>query len=254
MSELSDAHGPAPGPTAPPPRVPEPRRTRPPAAELQTPPSLPEATAHVPGVAPLPPSYPPPPATTTRAGKTGGDATSAPTPPKRSRRSWLLPTTAVLLALTTALLGGATAYLWHTSDAWEKRAADYESASKDLGAVLANTRADLKTTTADLAAVRAQLSTAQARIIELANEKAQIGDDREAQRLLVDYQQRVSKAAGTVAQALDQCVQGQNELIGDLQQAELYDPAYLAARDTQVQSLCQAATDANIALQSELSR
>jgi hypothetical protein len=220
-----------------------------------------ETTAHTPGVGPLPPSYPPsgapptPPATAaaSRAGQTGGNTVS-PTPPTRSRRRWLLPTTAAVLALTTALLGGATAYLWHTSDAWEKRAADYESASKDLGAVLANTRADLKTTTADLAAVRAQLSTAQARIIELANEKAQIGDDREAQRLLVDYQQRVSKAAGTVAQALDQCVQGQNELIGDLQQAELYDPAYLAARDTQVQALCQAATDANIALQSELSR
>jgi hypothetical protein len=240
--------------------VPEPRRTPPPAAEQRTPSGPPATHARHPGIAPLPPSYPPtvgsPPPSAAGSGttQTGGDVASAPTPPRRSRRRWLLPATTILLALSTALLGGATAYLWHTSDAWEQRAADYESASKDLGAVLATTRADLKSRAADLVAVRAQLSTAQARIIELANEKAQIGDDREAQRLLVDYQQRVSKAAGTVAQALDQCVQGQNELIGDLQQAELFDPAYLATRDTQVQALCQAATDANIALQRELSR
>ncbi|MDO8107449.1 hypothetical protein Q6348_09600, partial [Isoptericola sp. b441] len=141
-----------------------------------------------------------------------------------------------------------------TSNAWESRAGDYATVSKDLGSDLADTRAELKTTSDELDAVRAQLSTAQKRIIELANEKAQIGDDREAQKLLADYQARVSDAAGQVALALDRCVRGQNQLIGYLQNAELYDPAELDSYATSVQDLCQKATDANTALQGELSQ
>lgn len=167
-------------------------------------------------------------------------------------RGWR--TTAIALGLVTVLLAAGSAYLWRTSDAWQQRAEDYEAAGRDLGVRLADERAALEATTADLEAVRDQLATAQTRIIELANEKAQIGDDREAQRMLVDYQERVSDAAGRVAKALDQCVQGQNRLIGYLRNAALYDPKDLDAYSTSVQDLCQQATDANSALQGELSR
>ncbi|HMO11778.1 MAG TPA: hypothetical protein PKB06_09825 [Actinotalea sp.] len=156
--------------------------------------------------------------------------------------------------MTTTALLGSTIYLWRTSDAWEQRADLYGEASADLGAELADTRAQLESTSAELAQVRDQLATAQTRIIELANEKAQVGDDREAQRMLVDYQERVSEAAGRVALALDQCVRGQNQLIGYLETPELYDPVALDAFAADVQNLCQAATDANAQLQAELSR
>lgn len=174
----------------------------------------------------------------------------APTPATRRPRRWPV----VVLALAAILLSGTTVYLWRTSDAWQRRAADYEAVSIDLGGELGSTRLELETTTAELEAVTDQLTTAQARILELADEKAQIGDDREAQRLLVDYQERVSEAAGRVALALDQCVRGQNQLIGYLENAELYAPEDLAAFEADVADLCQAATDANTALQSELSR
>lgn len=160
----------------------------------------------------------------------------------------------VLLAFVTVVLAGSVVYLWRTSDAWEQRADGYQAISTDLGAELADTIAELDATTTELEAVSTQLATAQTRIIELANEKAQISDDREAQRLLVDYQERVSDAAGRVALALDQCVRGQNQLIGYLENAEQYEPEDLKAYEADVQDLCQAATDANTALQSELSR
>lgn len=155
-------------------------------------------------------------------------------------------------------LAASTAHLYRTSTAWEARAGAYLQDARGLGEDLASTRAALAGTESELEAVRAQLATAQGRIVELADEKAQIGDDREVQRQLVDYQERVSDAAGQVALALDQCVQGQGELIGYLENTVTgvaqYDPLELERFRTDVDELCQTATEANIALQRELSR
>ncbi|WP_250445342.1 hypothetical protein [Actinotalea sp. C106] len=159
-----------------------------------------------------------------------------------------------LLVLVTLALVALAVHLYRTSEAWEDRSADYLEAAEVIGEDLAANRAELTGTRAELEAVRSQLGTAQERIVELADEKAQLGDDREAQRQLVDYQQRVSEAAGQVALALDQCVQGQQELIGYLADAEEYDPDALTAFESDVEVLCQAATEANIALQRELGR
>lgn len=261
MSESGDPRSPAQGPQALPSHVPEPRRpsTAPAASDTRV-----ASHRHLATDRPAqPPSFAPAGATPsgpsdgrtptpTSGGTPDGDA---PVPAVAARHPGRrVRVTAAILAVATALLIGSSAYLWRTSDAWEQRADDYEAVSHDLGSDLSDTRAELKATTDELEAVQSQLSTAQARIIELANEKAQIGDDREAQRLLVDYQERVSSAAGKVALALDQCVRGQNQLIGYLQNAELYDPKDLDAYATDVQNLCQAATDANTALQAELSR
>ena len=257
MSESSDPRSPAQGPRVVPSQVPEPRR-----APAESDPVTPHRHVATDTSAP-PPTFPPagtsaPAADGRMLAATGsldsGDA-DPPVPAVATRRPGRrAKVAAALLAVTTALLIGSTAYLWRTSDAWENRAGDYEAVSRDLGSDLSDTRAELRATADELTAVQSQLSTAQARIIQLANEKAQIGDDREAQRLLVDYQERVSSAAGKVALALDQCVRGQNQLIGYLQNAELYDPKDLDAYASDVQDLCQAATDANSALQAELSR
>ena len=157
---------------------------------------------------------------------------------------------AVVLLGTVALAG----YLFASANAWQGRADDYLDASLDLGAELASTRGELAGAQSELEGVRGQLATAQQRIIELANEKAQLGDESEIQQQLVDYQERVSEAAGQVAQALNQCVQGQNQLIGYMENADQYDPGELEEYATSVQTLCQQATEANIALQRELAR
>ncbi|MBC7291641.1 MAG: hypothetical protein H5T83_09985 [Actinotalea sp.] len=158
----------------------------------------------------------------------------------------------------TVALAASTVYLYRTTTAWQEQSEAYLDDARGLGGELAATRASLVGTESELEGVRAQLATAQGRIVELADEKAQIGDDREVQRQLVDYQQRVSEAAGQVALALDQCVQGQQELIGYLQNTVTdvaqYDPDELERFRTDVEVLCQTATEANIALQRELSR
>jgi chromosome segregation ATPase len=169
-----------------------------------------------------------------------------------------------VLVLLTLLLAGVTAagvHLWRASDAWEQQADGYRQTADELGAELAGTRAQLDGTRAELEAVRGQLANANTRIAELANEKAQIGDDREAQRQLVDYQERVTEAAGDVALALDQCVQGQQQLITYLgaqaaavEGEEPYEQSELDRYSRDVDTLCDAATEANNTLQSELER
>jgi len=144
--------------------------------------------------------------------------------------------------------------LWTTTQAWEETAADWESLARTHGEQLAQTEAELEATTGELEATRAQLATAQARITELADEKAQLGDTTAAQQQLADYQQRVSQAAGQVATALANCIDGQERLIGYLQDAASYAEADLARFRADVERVCGAATDANAALQSELSR
>jgi hypothetical protein len=170
--------------------------------------------------------------------------------PRHRRQPWALLVLSILLALT---LGLAT-YLLLTTRAYEHRSAEWEAAARTTGTQLTQTRAELEATSSDLAATRDQLATAQARIIELADEKAQLGDDRAIQRQLVDYQQRISAAAGNVATALSSCIDGQYKLIGYLENPSAYDQTDLARFRTDVQTVCGAATDANAALQRELKK
>ena len=169
--------------------------------------------------------------------------------PGRPRRRALVIVAAVAV-LATALAG----YLWTTTARYQERADWAVQQARAIGADLAAARTELDGTTAELEAVRTQLGTAQARITALADEKAQVGDDREAQRQLVDYQQRISAAAGTVASALERCVQGQGTLIGYLDRPASFDPAQLTKFGAEVDGLCKSATKANQTLQDELAR
>ncbi len=161
---------------------------------------------------------------------------------------WVVAVLAVLLAASL----GAAGYLYATTTAYAERLAWTEEQARAIGSDLTLTRGELEGARAEIDALQAQLTTAQERITALADEKAQIGDDREAQRQLLDYQARVSEAAGTVASALDRCVQGQDQLIAYLEDAESYDPTELAQFGEDVDRLCASASEANDALQTEL--
>jgi len=192
----------------------------------------------------------------------------APPVPLRRRRGFRIT---VVAAVGVALLGtaGLAAYLYASATGWRDHADAYLSQSESLAEELSTTRGDLAGAQAELQAVREQLSTAHARITELASEKAQISDEWELTQQVVDYQERVSDAAGQVALALDQCVRSQQELIGYLARAAEesdggtsgptsipppYDPAQLAQFEADVEAFCQAASEANISLQQELAR
>nr|WP_240934768.1 hypothetical protein [Cellulomonas sp. IC4_254] len=154
----------------------------------------------------------------------------------------------VLLVLVTAL----AAYLWVRTVRYEEYAAGVEAQGRTIGTELATLRTQHDGTLAELDAVNEQLSTAQSRITQLADEKAQVGDDREVQRQLVDYQERISQAAANVASALSTCIDAQNQLITYLEDAQAYDPADLERFKSDVQGVCNAATVANTELQRQL--
>ncbi len=186
-------------------------------------------------------------------------AASPPSRPEAPRPSRAIRVTAAVLGLTLVATGVLAAYLYQSARDWRDQANGYLGTARDLGAELAQSRSDLAGARSELEAVREQLATAHERITELADEKAQIGDEREATRQLVDYQKRISDAAGQVALKLDQCVQGQQELIG-YQQRVADDPTaalppdQLAEFQASVEAFCQAASAANISLQRELAR
>ncbi|OLT50546.1 hypothetical protein BJF88_15295 [Cellulosimicrobium sp. CUA-896] len=158
----------------------------------------------------------------------------------------------VVLAVLLAAALGVGAYLWVTTARWQESSDGWESTSRGLGEDVARLQAELDGANAELEAARGQLETAQQRITDLANEKAQLGDENEASQQYLDYQSRVSEAAGTVAAALGRCTTAQSQLIGYLGDRDAYDPADLERFSGQVDELCQAATDANAQLQQEL--
>jgi signal transduction histidine kinase len=173
----------------------------------------------------------------------------APPPaPRHRRRPWAVVILSVLLALVTAL----ASYLWVRTVRYEEYAAGIEAQGRAIGTELATLRTQHDGTLAELDAVNEQLSTAQSRITQLADEKAQVGDDREVQRQLVDYQERISQAAANVASALSTCIDAQNQLITYLENAQAYDPADLQRFKSDVQGVCNAATVANTELQRQL--
>jgi hypothetical protein len=202
----------------------------------------------------------------TRVGATTppGEATSwlpaAPvdgTDPQPSPRRRPRAATVVLALLLVAALVGAGLVLQRmfvTNEAWQTSTQEWETLARSTGEHLAASQADLEATQAELDAISTQLATAQERITQLADEKAQLGDTSASQQQLADYQSRVSQAAGQVATALASCVDGQQRLIGYLQNSSQYDPDDLKRFTTDVQTVCARATDANAALQRELDR
>lgn len=155
---------------------------------------------------------------------------------------------AVLLVATIAV----GAYLWVTTVRWQRSSAEWAELAHEHAAEVAALRMQLDGVSSELAAARDQLSTATARITDLANEKAQLGDENVASQQYLDYQTQVSGAAATVATALGQCVSGQEQLVGYLKDADQYEATDLRRYEQQVSELCAEAEQANDALQREL--
>lgn len=165
--------------------------------------------------------------------------------PRRGRASRVL----ALLLVATIAVG---AYLWLTTISWQRSAAEWEQKAHEHAEEVASLRMQLDGASSELEAARGQLSAATARITDLANEKAQLGDENVASQQYLDYQTQVSGAAATVASALGQCVSGQKQLVGYLKDADQYQTADLQRYEEQVNSLCADAEHANEALQREL--
>ena len=174
---------------------------------------------------------------------------AAPEPERAPRRRRGGSRVLAIVLVATIAVG---AYLWLTTVRWQRTATEWETKAHGYADEVASLRLQLDGANSELQAARDQLSTATSRITDLANEKAQLGDENVASQQYLDYQTQVSAAAATVASALGQCVSGQEQLVGYLKEADQYEPADLARYEREVNALCADAEDANEALQREL--
>ncbi|SDC73734.1 hypothetical protein SAMN05216410_2285 [Sanguibacter gelidistatuariae] len=169
--------------------------------------------------------------------------------PARRRRS---PIAVVLLSVLLVAALGAGAYLAVLSNQWHDRSAAWESESRMLGEKVANLTTDLSGITAELTLAREQLATAQTRITELADEKAQVGDDRENQKILASDIQAVAQEALKVSASLGDCIASQNTVLGYLTAPDTATPEVLQTSIDQANTVCMAAIDAYNSLQKDL--
>ncbi|ACZ30345.1 hypothetical protein Xcel_1314 [Xylanimonas cellulosilytica DSM 15894] len=217
-----------------------------------TPPTFPPGT----GTASVP-SAPPAQATgTAPPAATEGTAAFEPVAPPPSRPVRRRGAVAAVVVLTVLLLAalGLAGYLWYAADSWRADSDAWQSQARAQGESVAELQTQLDATTRELGAARDQLATATQRITQLADEKAQLGDANAASQQYLDYQRRVSEAAGVVAEALGRCTDGQAQLITYLRTPEQYDPDDLERFADEVDVLCRQATDANVQLQQELTQ
>lgn len=156
------------------------------------------------------------------------------------------------VALVAALAGGG--YLAVLSNQWSERSGEWEAQSRDLGQQVADLTTDLEGITSDLTSTRDQLTTAQQRITELADEKAQVGDDRETQRIIASDIQAVAEAAVDVSSKMGDCVTAQSTLLGYLAAPDSTTPEILQQATDDTNSICTTAVDSYTALQQDLSQ
>lgn len=170
----------------------------------------------------------------------------------RRRNPWWIVLT-VVLVLALGAVSALAAYLWRTTDEWRTEANRVTAIANELTTERDILAADLTQAERDLEATDQQLREVQDRLLSLANEQAQTGDELEFTRLL-------AQDVATVAAQLEQCVQGQtefqDELLTVLNDIEQYDVAAVAesAQDfaDEVNTFCNAAVQASDALQEEL--
>ena len=161
-------------------------------------------------------------------------------------------TAIVVLSLLLVLALGGGAYLAVLANEWEQRSSEWEAQSRDLGSNVADLTGDIAGMTSELTIVRDQLATAQTRITELADEKAQVGDDRESQKILADDVLEVAETALDVSAALGDCITAQNTVIGYLAAPETATPEVLQTALTQAETVCTAAVADYNSLQKDL--
>jgi septal ring factor EnvC (AmiA/AmiB activator) len=168
------------------------------------------------------------------------------------RRPWLIALS-VLLVIALGAASALAVYLWRTTDEWRAEAERVTTIANGLAAERDTLAAELTQSQRDLEATDQQLREVQDRLLSLANEQAQTGDELEFTRLL-------AQDVATVGDQLEQCVDGQiqfqDELIVVLQDIEQFDVAAVAesARDfaDEVNAFCDAAVQASDALQEQL--
>jgi len=174
--------------------------------------------------------------------------------PARRRNSRGAVAAIVILTLLTAAALGLGTYFWLAADRWEANAKAWEDQARSHGVSVADLTDQLTASQTEISTLQLHLESAQARITELANERAQLGDRQVVDQNRIDFQQRLSAAAAQVASSLELCITRQDELIEALRNPGRYTEESVAQFGQQVVQFCADARTANANLQAEINR
>ncbi|MFW7415807.1 hypothetical protein [Demequina sp. SO4-18] len=173
-------------------------------------------------------------------------------PPRtRGRAGWIAATIVFVM-----LFGGAAAldyYLWNTAEEWETRAEMLTEANYDLGARLSGEQQTTMQLASEIDLLTQQLATSNQKVTDLSSEKANAVDESAFYLQQIDALEGDVSSASGVANALHRCVDGQQELVTYLRDAENYEPEELEDFSESVRELCAEAEAANDRLQNALS-
>lgn len=172
--------------------------------------------------------------------------------PIKRQRLWI-----VITALLVALLIAASVIIYRLSDVsnqWDAQVEDVKVQNYDLGERLADEQSQVISLQGQLDTVNEQLRTAQQRVLELADDVAQRDDNAEFYARQITDLTNVLTTASAVANSLNKCVDYQQQLVGYLKEPDNYDPAEVATFENGVKQVCDAATDANVDLQTALAQ
>lgn len=182
------------------------------------------------------------------------------------RWPWLV---AFMLMAGVAVTGAAMAYqMVQRTDAWSKQVDQVTEISYGLGDDLADSRTENTRLSDEINLVQEQLANSKDTVLKLSDEKAQWRDDTEFAQQQVEATEQLLTTATAVANGLQRCTDGQQELMDFIDTAtegsttpaapgtptdEVDTPTYtaeeIAAYRTSVNELCENAETANIELQ-----
>ncbi|PKQ14848.1 MAG: hypothetical protein CVT68_09745 [Actinobacteria bacterium HGW-Actinobacteria-8] len=172
--------------------------------------------------------------------------------PVKRQRLWIIVTSLLGVLLITA---GIIIYrLVDVSNQWEAQVEDVKAQNYDLGQRLADEQAQVIQLQAQVDLVTEQLRTAQQRVLELADDVAQRDDNAEFYARQITDLTDVLTTASAVANSLNKCVDYQQQLVGILKEPDNYLPDQVATFEAGVTKVCDAATAANVDLQTVLAQ
>lgn len=172
--------------------------------------------------------------------------------PVKRQRLWI-----IITSLLVALLIAAAVIIYRlvdVSNKWEAQVEEVKAQNYDLGERLAEEQSQVISLQSQVDTVNEQLRTAQQRVLELADDVAQRDDNAEFYARQITDLTNVLATASAVANSLNKCVDYEQQLIGYLKEPENYDPAEVATFEKGVNQVCDAATAANVDLQTALAQ
>ncbi len=167
--------------------------------------------------------------------------------PVSRQRLWIAITALLTLFLVVVL--GLLVKTRNAALEWQQQVEDVTTQNYDLGVRLADEKTQVVNLQGENDQITGQLKTVQQKVLDLADEKAQQGDNVEFYAREIENLTTALSTAKSVANALDRCIEGKTQLIGYMKDSANYDPIEITEFETSLDIKCDNAVAANVELQ-----